>query len=133
MWLMQTPLIPLRFRLTPTTLTTTTKFSRPSSRRWMQRLWVDDIRPMPEGFDLWAKTANEAVALLLMNTVGFVSFDHDLGGSTGYEVAKWVEQAAFEGLIGPFEWEVHSSNPVGRQNIEAALRKAEQYWSRQVL
>jgi hypothetical protein len=40
-------------------------------------------------------------------------------------VAKRIEQWVMEGKIPLPIWEVHSANPVGRQNIEAAMRSAE--------
>lgn len=57
----------------------------------------------------------------------FVSFDHDLGDTsvdekTGYSFAKFLIDYMFEHNIQePFEYYVHSSNPVGRENIENYL------------
>jgi hypothetical protein len=42
-------------------------------------LWLDDVRPMPEAFDVHVKTAEEAIALLRRGIVVKISFDHDLG------------------------------------------------------
>jgi len=72
-----------------------------------------------------------------------VSFDHDLADvyydpktrvqgfkyheTTGYDAAKWMcEYCWTNGLPLP-EWEVHSANPVGRDNINQLL---ENYKSR---
>jgi len=43
------------------------------------RLWLDDVRMSPWGYDLWAKTYDECVRLLEEHSVGHVSLDHDLG------------------------------------------------------
>lgn len=57
----------------------------------------------------------------------FVSFDHDLGDlsideKTGYSFAKFLIDYMFEhNLKEPFEYFVHSSNPVGKVNIETYL------------
>src|SRR5262245_10223826 len=93
------------------------------------RVYLDDIRPLPPGFDVVVRTSAEAIALLQTGSVTFLSLDHDLGTEdTGYTVARWIEQAAFEGRLQPPEWVVHSANPVGRSNIEMALRNAQRYW-----
>lgn len=57
----------------------------------------------------------------------FISFDHDLGDlssdeKTGYSFAKFLIDYMFEhNLKEPFEYFVHSSNPVGKVNIETYL------------
>lgn len=94
------------------------------------RLWLDDERPMPKGFDLHVKTAREAIKKIREGGVSMVSLDHDLGegGGTGYEVAKYVEEAAFNGALMPMEIRVHSANPVGRDNIRRCIDNAVKYW-----
>lgn len=96
------------------------------------KLWVDDLRPMPDGFDAHAKTAQEAIRYLETRDVKKISLDHDLGSDsqyeTGYFVACWIELAAHNKWIPKLQWEVHSANPVGRRNIEMALKKADQHW-----
>ena len=42
------------------------------------RLWLDDRRRPPWGYDLWAKTADQAIELLLAHDVEHASLDHDL-------------------------------------------------------
>lgn len=47
-----------------------------------------------------------------------VDFDHDLGeGGTGYDVAKFI----VENQIKLVAFEIHSMNPVGRENIKQLL------------
>lgn len=114
------------------------------------KLWIDDVRPMPKNYDVWAKNAEEAVKLLLTGEVTHVSFDHDLGmelsndkdiivtakenkyAKTGYDVAMWIEREAYLGKIKPFTYKIHSSNPVGAKNIESAMKNAERYWKCQL-
>jgi len=48
---------------------------------------------------------------------------------TGYEVARLIEEGAVHGTIPELEWRVPSANPVGRENIEAAMKNAERYWN----
>jgi hypothetical protein len=96
------------------------------------RLWLDDVREMPEGFDLWVKTASEAAELIEAGKVSYISFDHDLGSSmnTGYAVALLIEILAYQGKIEPIEWDIHSSNPVGRKAIKLAMESAERFWEK---
>lgn len=99
------------------------------------RLWLDDVRPMPVGFDCWAKTSGEAIIKIAsscpVNDVTHISFDHDLGenAGTGYDVAKYIEELACYRMFHPITWEIHSANPVGRRNIEQAMKSAERFWS----
>lgn len=106
----------------------------------LMRVWLDDVRPMPkEGFDIWVKTAEEALELIESGQVSFMSFDHDLGFNmktmrcdnvkSGYDVAKRVEQLAAEGTLRRFGWAVHSMNPTGADNIEMALKAADRFWA----
>ncbi len=98
------------------------------------RLWVDDLRPPPEGWR-WARTAAEAVELLAGGEVEELSLDHDLGGDdrcgTGYDVASFVEEQAFLGRLRPLRWRTHSANPVGVARMTAALESADRFWRRE--
>lgn len=96
------------------------------------KVWLDDLRPMPLGFDTCVKTAPEAIKLLETKKVTLISFDHDLGdgAGTGYEVAVWIEGAAFLMQIPRLAWEVHTQNPVGAKNIRAAMEGAEKHWTK---
>lgn len=60
----------------------------------------------------------------------FISFDYDLGDSktkTGYDCAKWLFAYCFhENKMLP-KFEVHSKNPIGKENIEFYLANANKY------
>jgi hypothetical protein len=104
-------------------------------------VWLDDVRDpnnslIQKDFGaksgmIWAKTANEAINLLKSNNVTFMSFDHDLGegNGSGYEVAVFVEEMAYNGSINRFEWRIHSMNKVGANNIRIALTNADKFWN----
>lgn len=95
------------------------------------RIYLDDMRSMPVGFDVNPKTASECIELLKHGKVDYISFDHDLGPSeagTGCDVAKWIEEAAFMRTLDRIDWKIHSANPVGRKNIESAMKSAERFW-----
>lgn len=42
------------------------------------KIFLDDCRPMPAGFDVYVKTAGEAIELLKTGKVTVISLDHDL-------------------------------------------------------
>ena len=92
-------------------------------------LWIDDVRPMPDGFDYHAKTAQEAIHLLTtFACADLISFDHDLGEpecGTGYDVAVWIEHKAYIGVCKFKNYLIHSANPIGRKRIDDAMRSAE--------
>ena len=49
---------------------------------------------------------------------------------SGYDVAKYIEKMAyFDHYSKPISWQIHSANPVGRDNIIQAMTKAWKYWS----
>ena len=80
----------------------------------MIKIWLDDVRDLPQDEAAkcfpWVvcRTAEEAIHWLELGLVYFISFDHDLGeGKSGYDVAKWIEEAAATLKIGPVEWAVH--------------------------
>lgn len=95
------------------------------------KIWLDDERPMPPAFDCHARTAQEAIDLLTAGGVTAISLDHDLGvveNGTGYDVACYIEQAAYSGTLAPIEVIIHSANPVGRARMEQAIVKSCIYW-----
>jgi len=102
------------------------------------RIWLDDLRTPPPGVWHICRTAEEAIGLIEAGGVSFVAFDHDLGDGpggnnrplTGYDVALRIEQLAVAGKIGPVDYSIQSANPVGRDNIEAAMSSARRFWSR---
>lgn len=91
-------------------------------------LYLDDERtpttPMPWNI---VRCFDDAVAFVQANGIpDYISFDHDINSepNTGYTFAKWlVEQDMNETHLFPlgFEYNVHSANPVGRDNIVGYL------------
>jgi hypothetical protein len=87
-------------------------------------LWLDDLRPAPEGW-VWVKTAKEVINQLACHEFEVVSLDHDLGDDellgTGLDVLHWIEeQVALHGFKPP-ELRVHSMKPVDRMNMFACI------------
>ena len=95
------------------------------------RLFLDDIRD-PKEYGVhnvtWVKTYKDAIKQLETGNVSWISFDHDLGAEkTGYDVAKYIEENVFNGDLKCPEWQIHSANPKGRQNIELSMKSAERF------
>jgi len=98
------------------------------------KVWLDDQLPplmddMP-GWHVWVRTGEALAEMVKAGIVGFVHFDHDLGGGrmSGYDVAKMIEAGAHEGTLEPIGWAVHSCNTVGAANIRAAMEAADRFW-----
>jgi hypothetical protein len=104
------------------------------------RIYLDDVRTPPMfdnltgeklTWDLIARTAGEIIPLIQAGKVTYISFDHDLGeGLTGYDVAGEIEKQAAAGMIGPIDYDIHSANPVGANNIDAAMKSAWRFWDK---
>jgi hypothetical protein len=101
-------------------------------------VWLDDVRPMPAGFDVHVRTAQQAIELLRARKVSKISLDHDLGDviydghkrvdpGDGYQVACAIEEMAYDGYP-RIQVLVHSANPVGRRKMEEALCYAQKCW-----
>lgn len=92
-------------------------------------LWLDDVRnPMDFGLRgedfFWAHDSYEFVQYIRHNPMpDKISFDHDLGLESfdGYWCAKWLVNYCISNKIDLPEVVSHSSNPVGRQNIESVV------------
>jgi hypothetical protein len=104
------------------------------------RIWLDDERDPKNAFiqakfgsksnDVWAKTAEEAINLLESKRFIAISFDHDLGTEkTGLDVARWIEEHAFNRTLNKLDWSIHSMNPVGKENIERTMKNADKFWN----
>lgn len=85
------------------------------------KLWVDDKRPAPQGW-IWVKTSDEAKGFIQVNhkDITYMSLDHDLAGDywTGYDLLKWIAQ---NGYMPTQRMNIHTMNPVGRQNMIGLL------------
>ena len=99
------------------------------------KLFIDDVREpswvfhdeYATGWTI-ARTAKDAIRLLLTGTVTEVSFDHDLGstepGTTGYDAMLVMEQAIDRGHIPCPEFiGVHTANPSAAQKMWACANR----------
>ena len=98
------------------------------------KLWIDDVRPAPEGY-AHAKSVNEAKNILLCRealcatllpnsvVVDIIDIDHDAGEYVQYggdyiKLLDWLEETGRNYPI-----HIHSQNPVGVENMRRIIRK----------
>lgn len=97
----------------------------------MINIWLDDIRPAPEGF-IWVKTVDELINLYnkcVLDTkeqINIISLDNDLGENIpeGYKFLDYIEPRvilANDPL--PNEIRVHSANAVARKRMNQVINK----------
>jgi hypothetical protein len=93
-------------------------------------LFLDDIREVEWIYNgemrdylklpwVTVRTYEEFVKWIEENGMpNFISFDHDLGTEkTGYDCAFWLVEYCMDNNVPLPKYNVHSANPVGRQNI----------------
>jgi hypothetical protein len=91
-----------------------------------KKLYLDDIRnPTTDGWKI-VRSYNDFVKWIETNGIpDLISFDHDLGETdekTGYDCAKWLCEYCWDNGLPIPEYNVHSANPVGRDNILHLLK-----------
>lgn len=93
-------------------------------------IWLDDERPMPQGFTHHAKTAQEAIDLLKTETVVYIDLDYDLGYGqpTGLEVANFIAEGAKNGTLNNMIIGLHTHSIGGRKELSHVLRQAKEIW-----
>ena len=100
------------------------------------KLWIDDIRPAPEGY-IWCRSTNEALRFITQNRqhISLIDLDHDAGdyqqeGGDFIGVLKELERLShnkrwapiYKDLICTYTFRLHSANPVGVQNMRAIIQ-----------
>lgn len=104
----------------------------------MMNLWIDDIRPAPEGYT-WIKTVYAAIAICMKESysysgkvylyLGDVSLDHDAGemrifGGDYIRFLEWLEEKQHvDGWQIDATFHIHSMNLVGRDNMIRIIKK----------
>lgn len=94
------------------------------------KLWIDDVRPAPEGY-VWCKSVEDAKIEIILaeldayleggSEIRLISIDHDAGdyatdGGDFINVLNWLEETGRNYPI-----HIHTANPVGRQNMRAII------------
>ena len=94
------------------------------------KLWLDDIRPMPNSYTHHAHSVNAAKMMIesaeeIGEKIECIDCDHDLGdyakdGGDGIKLLDWLLE---RNTLYPIT--LHTQNPVGRLNMERMLKR---YW-----
>jgi hypothetical protein len=97
------------------------------------KLWIDDIRPAPEGYR-WAKTVNSAIQFIetheslfwhgdIKEPITLIDLDDNAGeyacsGGDYIEILNYLERTGRNYPI-----RIHSTNAVGVQNMRAIIQR----------
>ena len=96
------------------------------------KLWIDDVRPAPEGY-VWAKSVYDAIDDILFTDflrmddenveIELIDIDHDAGdyASDGGDYIKLLDWLEETGRNYPIR--IHSMNPVGVENMRAIIKR----------
>lgn len=96
----------------------------------LYQIWLDDIRPAPEGY-MWFKSVNDTKSFIESkkdnSCVFMLDLDHDLGDYSydGGDAIRLIEWLLWEGYNEmnwiEFIFNLHTMNPVGKQNMQALI------------
>lgn len=97
----------------------------------MMKLWIDDIRPAPDGF-IWCKSVNQAKAAITTYEHQhsydniLIDLDHDAGdyfndGGDYFKILDWLEEKNI--VDTEYFFKIHSMNVVGRMNMEVICKR----------
>lgn len=103
------------------------------------KIWVDDIRPAPEGY-YWLDTVNKVKNRIMFyedvnksleeryiylhdTVIELIDLDHDAGdyatdGGDYIEILNWLEETGRNYPI-----RIHSQNPVGVENMRRIIKR----------
>lgn len=91
------------------------------------KIWIDDIRPIPKGYDKWIKTVNEAIDFISIhkNEISLLDLDHDAGdyfcnGGDYIKILDWLEENEISIPIS-----IHSGNPWGVRRMKQIIEHCE--------
>ena len=105
------------------------------------KLWIDDVRPAPEGY-IWCKSVNETKKIIelseqslfddyyiqnipfdKLDKIKVIDIDHDAGdyakdGGDYIKLLDWLEETGRNYPI-----HIHSMNPVGIENMRRIIKR----------
>ena len=85
----------------------------------MMKLWIDDIRPAPDGF-IWCKSVNQAKAAITAYEHQYscdnILIDLDNDAADYFKILDWLEEKNI--VDTGYFFKIHSKNPVGIMKME---------------
>lgn len=95
------------------------------------KIWLDDIRPAPEGY-LHCRSVNQVKTAIsfyerkLSDDIIILDLDHDLGdyyedGGDAIKLLDWLEEN--ELVDTGYFFHLHTANPVGAENMRRIIQK----------
>lgn len=89
----------------------------------MMKLWVDDIRPAPDGF-IWCKSINQAKAAITAYEHQYscdnILIDLDNDGDDYFKILDWLEEKNI--VDTGYFFKIHSQNPVGVMRMKDIIQ-----------
>ncbi len=89
----------------------------------MMKLWIDDIRPAPDGF-IWCKSVNQAKAAINAYEHQYscdnILIDLDNDAADYFKILDWLEEKNI--VDTGYFFKIHSKNPVGIMKMEDIIR-----------
>ena len=92
------------------------------------KLWVDDIRPAPDGY-IWVKTVEQAKSAIhhyernMTDDTILLDLDHDSGefGEDYIKILDWLEEVG--SVDTGYFFHIHSQNVVGVENMRRIIKR----------
>ena len=85
----------------------------------MMKLWIDDIRPAPDGF-IWCKSVNQAKAAITAYEHQYscdnILIDLDNDAADYCKILDWLEEKNI--VDTGYFFKIHSKNPIGIMKME---------------
>ena len=89
----------------------------------MMKLWIDDIRPAPDGF-IWCKSINQAKAAITAYEHQYscdnILIDLDNDAADYFKILDWLEEKNI--VDTGYFFKIHSKNPLGIMKMEDIIR-----------
>ena len=94
------------------------------------KIYVDDVRKRPDGFDVLVHSVNEAISFIEEcekkgKTIDLISLDHDLGdfAKDGGDAICLLDYLVQHEKFYPIVF--HTANPKGRENMQRII---DRFW-----
>lgn len=104
----------------------------------MIKIWVDDIREMPEDYDMWVTSVYDAISRITrcykLDIPVEISLDHDAGeyvndGGDYIRILEHLEEKSYnlvywkDYIKNKIIFNLHTANPVGRENMRRIIQR----------